>query len=61
MRSELKRDFLWNRDKVEAIAARTGMKVAQVYKWWWDQTKKCKKIAKKQEKDKMKEEEETGR
>ena len=32
--------MMWNRDKILDIADRTGMTETQIYKWWWDQTRK---------------------
>ena len=31
---------MWNREKILDIAERTGMTETQIYKWWWDQTRK---------------------
>ena len=33
-------NLLWSRDKIIEIAERTGMTETQIYKWWWDQTRK---------------------
>jgi DNA invertase Pin-like site-specific DNA recombinase len=40
LRNELKKDFLWSRGKIEEIARTLNMSDTQVYKWWWDQTRK---------------------
>ena len=47
LRTELKKDFLWSREKIEQIAQHVGMQETQVYKWWWDQMKKHQKFLKK--------------
>ena len=31
---------MWSREKIIEIAERTGMTETQIYKWWWDQTRK---------------------
>ena len=31
---------LWSREKITEIAGNTGMSETQIYKWWWDQTRK---------------------
>ena len=33
-------NLLWSREKIIEIAERTGMTETQIYKWWWDQTRK---------------------
>ena len=33
-------NLLWSREKIAEIASRTGMTETQIYKWWWDQTRK---------------------
>ena len=33
-------NLLWSRQKIIEIAERTGMTETQIYKWWWDQTRK---------------------
>ena len=41
LQSELQgANVMWNRDKINDIAQRTGMTETQIYKWWWDQTRK---------------------
>jgi len=44
LRAELKKEFLWSREKIERIAQHIGIHETQVYKWWWDQTKKRQKF-----------------
>ena len=31
---------LWSREKITGIAEKSGMSETQIYKWWWDQTRK---------------------
>ena len=50
LRNELKKDFLWSRVKIEQIAQDLGMSDTQVYKWWWDQTRKRQKFLSAKEK-----------
>jgi len=45
LRSEFKKDHLWDKEKVAEIAVKCGLDEAQVYKWWWDQTRKRAKLA----------------
>lgn len=33
-------NLLWSREKIIEIAEKTGMSETQIYKWWWDQTRK---------------------
>ena len=33
-------NLLWSRQKIIEIAQKTGMSETQIYKWWWDQTRK---------------------
>ena len=33
-------NLLWSREKIIEIADKTGMSETQIYKWWWDQTRK---------------------
>ncbi len=40
LRKELKKEFLWSREKIIAISERLNLAETQVYKWWWDQTRK---------------------
>jgi transposase-like protein len=44
LRAELKKEFLWSREKIEEVAQRLNMNETQVYKWWWDQTRKRQKL-----------------
>ena len=30
----------WSRRQVKELAAKTGLRKRQVYKWWWDQTRR---------------------
>ena len=32
--------MLWSKEKIKEISERIGMAETQVYKWWWDQTRK---------------------
>ena len=41
LQSELRgSNLLWSRQKIIEISERTGMSETQIYKWWWDQTRK---------------------
>ena len=40
-------NLLWSRHKIMDISERTGMSETQIYKWWWDQTRKRMKKLKK--------------
>ncbi|CDW88553.1 UNKNOWN [Stylonychia lemnae] len=51
LRTELKKDFLWSREKINQISKKLDMNETQVYKWWWDQTRKRQKILSKSERD----------
>ena len=51
LRQELKKEFLWSRDKIAALASDLEMNETQVYKWWWDQTRKRQKIIKNEQKN----------
>jgi transposase-like protein len=44
LRGELKKEFLWSREKIEEVAKKLNMNETQVYKWWWDQTRKRQKL-----------------
>ena len=50
LRSELKKEFLWSRDKIMKVAAQLEMNETKVYKWWWDQAKKRQKMLTKRQK-----------
>jgi hypothetical protein len=43
LRKELKKEFLWSREKIIEISDRLNLAETQVYKWWWDQTRKRQK------------------
>lgn len=48
LREELKKDLMWTREKITELSKRLTMSETQVYKWWWDQTRKrVKKLSKK--------------
>lgn len=48
LQSELRGgNLLWSRQKIIEISERTGMSETQIYKWWWDQTRKRMKKLKK--------------
>jgi hypothetical protein len=36
LRKELKKEFLWSREKIIEISEYLGLAETQVYKWWWD-------------------------
>jgi len=44
LRTELKRNLMWTRDSIKSMrekyAADFQMTEQQIYKWWWDQTRK---------------------
>ena len=41
LQKELKEhSLLWSKEKIKEISDRIGMAETQVYKWWWDQTRK---------------------
>lgn len=40
LRKELRKEFLWSREKILAISEKLNLAETQVYKWWWDQTRK---------------------
>ncbi len=40
----MKKEFLWSREKIEEVAKKLNMNETQVYKWWWDQTRKRQKL-----------------
>jgi hypothetical protein len=40
LRKELKKEFLWSREKIILISDKLNLAETQVYKWWWDQTRK---------------------
>ena len=40
LKKELKKEFLWSREKIIAISEKLNLAETQVYKWWWDQTRK---------------------
>jgi transposase-like protein len=31
---------MWSREKITALSERLGLNETQIYKWWWDQTRK---------------------
>lgn len=43
LRKELKKEFLWSREKIIQISEKLNLAETQVYKWWWDQTRKRQK------------------
>jgi hypothetical protein len=48
LKDELKKDLMWTREKITELSKRLTMSETQVYKWWWDQTRKrVKKLSKK--------------
>ena len=48
LQSELRGgNLLWSREKIIEISERSGMSETQIYKWWWDQTRKRMKKLKK--------------
>jgi len=41
LQSELRgSNLLWSRQKIVELSDQTGMSETQIYKWWWDQTRK---------------------
>ena len=40
-------NLLWSREKIIDISEKSGMSETQIYKWWWDQTRKRLKKLKK--------------
>jgi len=49
LRTELKRNVMWTRDSIKIMRNKYStdfsMSEQQIYKWWWDQTRKrAKKI-----------------
>ncbi len=51
LREELKKELMWSRDKISALSERLGLNETQIYKWWWDQTRKrAKRLQKEQSK-----------
>lgn len=44
LRSELKRNVMWTRESIKVMRAKYAdefsMSEQQIYKWWWDQTRK---------------------
>src|SRR3954469_16184005 len=40
LREELKKELMWSREKITALSERLGLNETQIYKWWWDQTRK---------------------
>ena len=40
LRDELKKELMWSREKITALSQRLSMSETQIYKWWWDQTRK---------------------
>jgi len=46
-------NLLWSRQKIIQISERTGMSETQIYKWWWDQTRKRMKKLKNCSKDRL--------
>ena len=44
LRSELKRNVMWTRESIKVMRANYAdefsMSEQQIYKWWWDQTRK---------------------
>merc|ERR1711988_1924595 len=44
LRSELRKNSMWTRDSIKKLRARHAkdfyMTEQQIYKWWWDQTRK---------------------
>lgn len=46
---------MWTREKITELSQKLTMSETQVYKWWWDQTRKrAKKLAKKDSVNKKK-------
>lgn len=43
LRKELKKEFLWSREKIIQISEKLDLAETQIYKWWWDQTRKRQK------------------
>jgi hypothetical protein len=40
LKKELKLKPLWSRADIDVLADRLQMSATQIYKWWWDQTRK---------------------
>ena len=44
LRSELKKNIMWTRESIKLMRAQYeadfSMSEQQIYKWWWDQTRK---------------------
>ena len=55
LRQELKRNIMWTRDSIKTMRAKYeddfSMTEQQIYKWWWDQTRKRTKDTKEIETD----------
>jgi hypothetical protein len=45
LKEELGKEFLWSREKIMSISEDLNLAETQVYKWWWDQTRKRQKLA----------------
>lgn len=40
LRDELKKEIMWSREKITDLSTKLSMSETQIYKWWWDQTRK---------------------
>ena len=60
LRQELKKNIMWTRESIKAMRAKYenefSMTEQQIYKWWWDQTRKRTKDARDTETDSRKQE-----
>jgi len=45
LKEELGKEFLWSCEKIMSISEDLNLAETQVYKWWWDQTRKRQKLA----------------
>jgi len=50
LKAELEKDLIWDKDKIKEISRKVELDQAQIYKWWWDQTRKMQKREKEREK-----------
>ena len=40
LKREMETGEKWSKEKIKVIAGMTGLSNQQVYKWWWDQSRK---------------------
>jgi len=46
LKAELAKEVIWDKAKIKEISQRVELDQAQIYKWWWDQTRKMQRRAK---------------